>query len=57
MVDEKDRELGRDPGTGIKKDIVQCSGAGRQVALMPFIQACDQQCTEDCDVGPPKGPS
>lgn len=57
MVDEKDRELGRDPGTAIKKDIVQCSGAGRQVALMPFIQACDQQCTEDCDVGPPKGPS
>lgn len=57
VIKDKDCELGSDPGAGVENDVVQCSGARRQIALMPFVEARDQQRPKHRDIGPPESPS
>jgi len=55
--DEKQDELGCDPRTGIQNHIVNRPRAARQIALMPFIEAGDEGCSEHRNVGPAERPS
>jgi hypothetical protein len=57
LIDNKNCELGRDAGAGVENDVVQGSGARWQIALMPFVEARDQQRPKHRDIGPPEGPS
>ena len=54
--EEREQELGRDSGGGVKDDILPASGAGGQESLVPFIEAGDQESPEHCEACPTKGP-
>ena len=54
---KKQRELGRDSGARIQNHVVDGARSARQIALMPFIEARDERCSEHRYVTPAECPS